>query len=175
MWGIVRQHRGYVGVRNTEPRGARFEILLPGEPTVAVSELPRAASAARSRGVVLLVEDDDAVRRVIRAALETRGYAVTEACNAEESRRALEGGLVPDLVVLDVVLPGTSGSAYFGELVASFPTVRCVFVSGYEEERTVAQYLGPRVAYLAKPFSFTDLHEAIGRTKDTMSDLWPLD
>lgn len=175
VWGIVRQHRGFVGVRNVVPRGVRFEILLPGEEIVPTSDVPRGGKTARSREAVLLVEDDAAVRRVMRAALEARGYTVTEACNAEESRRAFENGLVPDLVVLDVVLPGTPGPAHFRELLDRFPTLRCVFVSGYAEEKNVARLLGPRVAYLEKPFSFSDLHEAIGRTKDTMSDIWPLD
>jgi len=169
VWGVVRQHRGYVGVSNVEPQGVRFEVLLPREEMAPTSDIPRADSGERSCEAVLLIEDDAAVRRGIRAALETRGYSVTEAGNAEESRRALEKGLVPDLVVLDVVLPGTSGPAHFRELSALFPDLRCVFVSGYAEERNVAKLLGPSVAYLEKPFSFDELHEAIGRTRDTMS------
>lgn len=172
VWGIVRQHRGYVGVQNVAPRGARFEILLPGrEAPHATTELAPPSSAERTFEHILLLEDDDAVRRVVRTALETRGYVVHEARNAAEAHEAIERGVVPDVLVADVEVPGTSGPTLFRELRARMPALRGLFISGHAEDASVHDLLGPRVAYLEKPFSFADLHASVEATgADTLAD-----
>ncbi|MCC6873004.1 MAG: response regulator [Sandaracinaceae bacterium] len=166
VYGIVRQHGGFVGVRNVEPHGARFEVLLPSIAEAAPVSRPSLPPASPTAVRVLLVEDDDAVRGVVRTALESQGHAVVEARDAQDVwRRVEEGGFVPDVVVSDVVMPGTHGPAIFEQLRARWPSLRAVFVSGHPGEGDrIQRLLGPRVAYLAKPFSVGDLRAALERT-----------
>src|SRR5947209_18160617 len=114
VYGIVKQSGGYITVESELNKGARFDVYFPAivrsadsKPSAAVPELP-----ARGNETVLLVEDEDAVRSLVREVLRGRGYQVLE---AQKSAQALEicnahpGSI--DLLVTDVVLPQISGRA----------------------------------------------------------------
>jgi len=165
VYGIVRQHGGCIGVRNVEPHGARFEILLPASAPLSKPRMPSLPPAAAMPERVLLVEDDDAVRRVVRTALESRGHVVLEARDAADAQRVLRGqSQQPNVLVSDVVMPGLHGPELFETLRRELPLLRAVFISGHASER-LDLTLGAGVAYLDKPFSLRDLHDALDRTR----------
>ena len=134
VYGIVKQHGGFVAVETAPGKGARFEVLLPVAPAGAAdAAAPEAAPApARGRGeVVLVVDDEPLVRRALARALGSRGYTVLEADGGEEALALLDARGRVDLLLSDVVMPGMRGP----ELVRAF-RLRCpgrpaLLMSGY--------------------------------------------
>jgi signal transduction histidine kinase len=171
VYGVVRQAGGTIDVQNRADRGAGFIIRLPasGPPTPAPDKAapkparPGAGKAkpAKSkgapgpaRGQVLLVDDNEAVRAVTAAYLRERGYAVTEADDAEAGSAALDAAK-PTAVVSDIVMPGRDGVAFAAEVARRFPDVPVVLVSGYSASADDARAQGLTV--LQKPYALDEL------------------
>ncbi|WP_245947424.1 hybrid sensor histidine kinase/response regulator [Jannaschia seohaensis] len=129
----------------------------------ADSQAEDAASAGPSRPVVLLVEDEAPVRAFASRALRLRGYTVLEAANAEDALDALrDEGLVVDLFVTDVMMPGMDGPSWVREALKNRPTVRTVFMSGYMQETLLEKDSPvPNSVFLPKPFSLSDLTRTV--------------
>ena len=164
VYGIVKQSGGYVFVESTPDQGTTFEILFPvregqtaGE--IQAEEPVRPLMLRNGAGVVLLVEDEAAVRAFASRALKMRGYTVIEAANAEEALDLLQDpSLVVDIFVTDVVMPGLDGPTWVKRALEDRPDARVVFVSGYTEDHLAAdQSQIPNSVFLPKPFSLNDL------------------
>jgi two-component system cell cycle sensor histidine kinase/response regulator CckA len=124
------------------------------------------AQPAAGAETILLVEDEDAVRKVSRQILQGKGYRVLEAnCGLEALRLsdAHEGPI--HLVMSDFVMPGMSGSETVAELVRRRPGIRVLFVSGDTQEAVVQrQIVDPSTVFLQKPFSIATLTESVRET-----------
>ncbi len=165
VYGIVKQSGGYVCLDSEPAKGTRFEIWLPSveaDPATA----PRTERAAAPRGGterVLVVEDEQAVRHVVRRVLQLQGYTVFTARNGAEALRIAreqEGRL--DLVMTDVVLPEMSGPAIVERLLATWPHAKVLYMSGYAAEEAMKRgLLEPGTALLRKPFTLDDLARAV--------------
>jgi two-component system cell cycle sensor histidine kinase/response regulator CckA len=157
VYGIVQQSRGHITVRSEINAGTSFTILLPAlehaiavDTTTGSDELP-----AASTGTILLVEDDDAVRRVAVRVLRHSGYRVLEARRAQDARSicAQEGDTI-DLILVDVVMPQISGPKLVEELSAIYQRMRVLYMSGYSEEAVhVSGDPALQSQFLEKPFS----------------------
>lgn len=109
--------------------------------------------------LILVVDDDSAVREVLRAALQSAGLRVLEAEDGREALRLLAQADAVRLVLLDQVMPGPPGHEVFRAMVAACPGVRCCFVTGFPDELP-ADVLSPSpnlAGVLAKPFSVATL------------------
>ncbi len=152
VFGIVKQSGGSIWVYSEVGRGTTFKIYLPCV-EAAVAEAPRAeAPGAHGSETVLLVEDDESVRMLVRAVLSERGYSVFEASNASEAflfRRRHTGPI--HLLLTDLVLPQVSGIELSAKLLALAPGLKVLFMSGYTD-RTVALGSHDR-AFIQKPFT----------------------
>ncbi len=164
VYGIVKQSGGFVFVESEPDQGSTFELLFPvQEGQEEVVENPdeplRLLQLRNGAGVVLLVEDEAAVRAFASRALKIRGYTVIEAGNAEEALQILDDpSLVVDIFVTDVVMPGMDGPTWVKRALEDRPDVRVVFVSGYAEDHLAAdQSRIPNSVFLPKPFSLNDL------------------
>jgi two-component system, cell cycle sensor histidine kinase and response regulator CckA len=157
-YGIVSQSGGHIEVQSELERGTTFRIYLPrssAESTPIGRRTTLEATGIEGNETILLVEDDERVRRVASAALRRYGYRVLEAPSAEEALRhfAAESDAVR-LVVTDVVLPRMSGAQLARELRAMRPELRVLFVSGYREDSFAQEgRMDPGIALLEKPFS----------------------
>jgi signal transduction histidine kinase len=157
VYGIVKQSRGYIWVYSELDHGTTFKIYLPrveesGAP-VRTSLAPTAAFLGRE--TVLLVEDEDSVRRAGRRILEKHGYHVLEACHGVEALEVCRTHTGPiQVMVTDVVMPQMNGLDLARQVAGLRPDMRVVFVSGYTEN-AVAHHgaLEPGTAYVQKPFS----------------------
>jgi CheY-like chemotaxis protein len=114
---------------------------------------PDAASAVKRKGTALLVDDEEVVRLSTADMLTELGYEVVEATSAEQALRCLEGGLKPDLVVTDHLMPGMNGTELARVIRSRQPDTPVLLVSGYVEGDEIA----PDLPRLTKPFRSADL------------------
>lgn len=156
--GLASQLGGTMGLASKPGEGTVVELWLP------VSDDAPAALAAPARhephdgaGTVLLVDDEDIVRGTAAEMLRALGYAVEQAESAEAALVLLDGGLVPDLLVTDHLMPGMTGTDLARELRARLGTVPTLIVSGYAD----VEGLGRDFAHLPKPFRQADLARAL--------------
>ncbi len=158
--GIVHQSGGYIGVDSAPGRGTTFTIYLPQiTDPVEVTHIPATSPRDLMRGteVILLVEDEDEVRRVASEVLRTCGYTVLETSDplealtiAERQNRAI--GLT------DLVMPAMRGSELAQRLRTTCPRMRVLYMSGYTNEMIEAASASePARAFLHKPFTPHDL------------------
>jgi len=158
VYGIVKQHGGYIGVRSEEGRGTTFEIYLPcaNESDETRPEAGR-ERGAESRGseTILLVEDEGDVRELAREILEMAGYTVLEAARGEEALRLCHDSAKPiDLLLTDVVMPQMSGPELAKKIVDLRPRTKVVYMSGYTDDALGHHgVLEPDIVLLPKPFT----------------------
>ncbi len=167
VFGIVKQSGGFVFVVSEVGRGTTFRILLPRFTPDVVEAAPKAEAAKPSsdytgQGVILLVEDEDAVRAFGMRALASRGYTVLEASSGLEALEVVEreGGKI-DLIVSDVVMPEMDGPAMFAELRKRGVPAKVIFVSGYAEEAFAKNLPEGEFGFLPKPFTLKQLIETV--------------
>jgi PAS domain S-box-containing protein len=163
VYGIVKQSDGYVWAYSEPGRGSTFKVYLPLSEQEVVSPDAAASPPPRvGRGeLVLLVEDDESVRRMTRRALEDAGYRVLEAENGHAALEQLSSnGRQVSLVLTDVVMPGMGGRALAERLGQLRPDLPVLFTSGYTDGEIVRRgLLEPGAAFVQKPFT----PEAIAR------------
>ncbi|AWM39442.1 Blue-light-activated protein [Gemmata obscuriglobus] len=166
VYGIVQQTGGHIRVTSAPGRGATFEVYFPSagrDPADAQAAHAAEPGGPTGRGTVLVVEDDDRVRRLARIALQRFGYTVLDAPSAEEALRVCERPEPPiDLLLTDVVMPGMGGRE-LAEVVARLrPGIKVLYVSGYADDAVVRHgVLRAEVAFLQKPFTPAALAEKV--------------
>jgi PAS domain S-box-containing protein len=161
VYGIVKQNDGWVFADSEPGVGSTIRILLPradAPVTPAPVEAPR-REAAPGRGTVLLVEDEDEVRELIRGYLTSHGYGVVAASSGEDALDRMEGcAEAPVLLVSDVVMPGMNGRVLSDRLRVSYPGLKVLFVSGYTDDAVLSDgSLPPATHFLQKPFALSAL------------------
>jgi signal transduction histidine kinase/CheY-like chemotaxis protein len=160
----VRRLRGKVTVESTPGRGATFRILIPLGPVRAPEEASPAVAAAPAPGAreILLVEDDEPLRRAAVQALRRAGHRVLEARDGEAALQLAQGARF-SVVVTDVVLPRRSGPGLVAELRRGRPELRVLYVSGYVQDGLSLDLDAPGTAFLPKPYVARALVEAVHR------------
>ena len=165
VYGIVKQSNGYVFAESQIGAGTTFYVYLP-RVEETVEELGQVTTQESEKGgceTVLLVEDEESVRELVRVTLISRGYKVLEAENGESGLRIAEATKGPiDILVTDVVMPGMGGRELAKRLVALRPGTSVLYLSGYTEDAIVTQgALSPGTAFLQKPFTLQNLAKKV--------------
>jgi CheY-like chemotaxis protein len=156
VYGIVKQSEGYIWVYSELGKGTTFRIYLPriDEQVLADRDVITAA-IPRGTETVLLVEDDPALRGLLREMLEEGGYTVLTARDgpqAVETARRHAGRI--DLLVTDVVMPGLTGPRVAAQITLTRPEAKVIYLSGYSDQAvTTLGQLGPGAVLLSKPFA----------------------
>ena len=158
VYGIVKQSGGNIWVYSEEGHGTTFKIYFP-RVTAEAEEYRRAAHAFEVEGgseTILLVEDAEWVRTLARQVLESAGYRVLEAGNADAAIKLCEriNGDRIDLLLTDVVMPGMSGNDMSRILLAKHPGMPVLYMSGYTDDAIVQHgVLEAGINFLQKPFT----------------------
>jgi two-component system cell cycle sensor histidine kinase/response regulator CckA len=136
VYGIVKQSGGYVWVDSEPGKGAAFQVFLPRVAQIADSPAVRPYLDENLRGseTILLVEDAEPLRKLAASFLSSHGFKVLSAPDAEEALKiaAAHAGAI-QLLVTDVVMPGQNGRVLAERLVASYPGIKVLYISGYTD------------------------------------------
>jgi two-component system cell cycle sensor histidine kinase/response regulator CckA len=168
VFGIVKQSGGFIFAQSEIGKGTVFRIFMPRyipeekEAPKSEAEAPKAAADYTGQGVILLVEDEDAVRSIGARSLKSRGFTVLEASTGLEALEVVDevDGKI-DLIVSDVVMPEMDGPTMFAELRKRGVTAKVIFVSGYAEEAFAKNLPEGDFGFLPKPFSIKQLIETV--------------
>jgi CheY-like chemotaxis protein len=168
VYGIVKQSGGDVWVYSEPGRGTTFKIYLPRISAQADPATKKEAAPRRGHETILLVEDDDAVRRFTREGLEEHGYVVLDARGPGDALLAAERHAGPiDLLLTDVVMPQMSGRELAERLAKLRPEMAVVYMSGYTDDAIVRSgVLDAGVHFIEKPFSIDRLTVKVGAILD---------
>ncbi len=165
VYGIVKQSNGYVFAESQPGAGTTFHVYLPRVEEFAEEQSPVKSQQNETGGceTVLLVEDEESVRELVRVTLTSRGYKVLEAENGEaglQIAEAFQGHI--DILITDVVMPGIGGRELARKLLALRPDMSVLYLSGYTEDAVVTHDpLAPATAFLQKPFMLQNLAKKV--------------
>jgi len=155
VFRIVKQSSGGMEVASEPGSGTSVKVYLPrlNRPAAAVAE-PLVAHAGRGSETILLVEDEEQVRNLVRDTLRRQGYTVLEASHAAAARRAVAAYKHPiHLLIADVVMPKEGGRDMAAGLLLRRPEMKVLFMSGYTDPAVVDGGLPPSWAFIQKPFT----------------------
>jgi len=170
VYGIVKQHDGMIRLQSKEGEGTTFSIYLPAiehasaPSTTSASELPVPGGSE----TILVAEDDDSIRNLIRRILERSGYQVLSAINGEEAVAlyARHQDRIA-LLLFDAVMPKLSGFEAFARIRAIGPSrIPAIFASGYNDVFSHATSMPPDTVYIQKPY---DPDELLRRIRQLLS------
>ena len=163
VYSTVTAHRGLLEIQSEPGQGTRVTLRFPAcepeaPPAAASPTLPAAAPALR----VLVVDDDEMIQTSMQAILEVLGHHGTAAASGEEALGLLEAGLVPEVVILDLNMPGLGGAGTLPRLSLLCPQVPVLLCTGRADQvalELVATY--PQATLLPKPFTIRQLQERL--------------
>ncbi len=169
VYGIVKQHDGYIWVYSEPGKGTSIKIYFPAtaEPAEEWSDRSE-ASLSRGRETVLVVEDEPYIRQLVVDTLQPLGYRVIEAsCGSEALRVADAEGLDVDLLLTDVIMPGMNGKELADLFRSRNPGTKVVFMSGYSDVYlSHSGILDAGVTFIHKPLTPSTLVTTLRKTLD---------
>jgi PAS domain S-box-containing protein len=168
VYGIIKQHDGFITVSSTLRKGTTFDVYLPA---LDAPDQPRAEQTSRTKGgteTVLIVDDDPGVRNMLARTLESKGYSIIEATNGKDAVEVHSKHKDQiDLVILDVVMPGQNGKEAFDEIVLTDPRVKAIFMSGYTGDIVIDKGIeSENIDFLQKPLSVSKLLSKVREVLD---------
>ena len=168
IYGIVKQHEGWVHVSSELGKGSDFQVYLKALNTKPVKKIEKKRVMKNYRGEgkrILVIEDEEGVREFIANGLNRHGYTVFKAANAEEAETIFvqENGRF-HMVFSDVILPGKNGIQLAEEFISQKPDLRIVLSSGYAESKQQNSRIQKKgFSFLGKPYSLSDLLSTVGK------------
>ncbi|MFC2048700.1 ATP-binding protein [Elusimicrobiota bacterium] len=169
VFGIIKQHDGWINVYSERGKGAEFKVYLPAlseKPKILNKEKKVPSNMLMGNGeCILLVEDEESVRNMNKKVLNKYGYKTMEAANAEEGIDIFrKKNREINMVLSDIVLPGKSGIALTEEIFSQNPNAKILLSSGYTEERISFEEMKKKgISFIQKPYGIHDLLKIINK------------
>lgn len=172
VYGIIKQSQGYIEVTSEPERGSQFTVYLPrvGQPSIESGTPQKETKSTITQATILVVEDDEGIRRLIATVLQDQGYHVLTAADGIEGLQRLQmhKGACP-LVITDVIMPRMKSSVFVEGVKAMRPDARVLYVSGYGGDTLQANGVNEDMPFLSKPFLPTILIEKVRELLQTAS------
>jgi PAS domain S-box-containing protein len=176
-YGIVKQSEGHIWVYSVQGKGTTFKIYLPrvNEPLEAIRKEVLKEELPRGNETILIVEDEEEVRKLAGKILEKQGYRILETFNGDDALLACERRKSPiHLMLADIVMPGMSGSELAKLLKPLYPEIKILYMSGYTDNATILHgVLEKGVNYIQKPFTMEGLARKVREVLDKDSNKHP--
>ena len=172
VYGVIKQHRGFIEVHSKENEGSTFDLYFPrtySKKAVMQNEIGQIT--VHGSETILLVEDEKLVLELVRQTLEADGYKVI-ACNdpleAIEQVKKYDGEI--DMVVTDIVMPGINGRVLYEKISEMRPNLKVLYMSGYAANAIINRgMVEPGIHYIQKPFSVAAISEKVRAVLDSTS------
>ena len=171
VYGMVKQHQGWIEVESQPGKGACFHITLPftEKPAEEPARSAPLSDVPGGKEIILVVEDEEALRELVREILEGHGYHVLEAGNGVEALRVWEAqGKKVDLLLTDNVMPeGISGRELAEKLMQADPLLPVILTSGYSQDMIERDAgLDGKIKFFSKPYHPAQLAQAVRESLD---------
>lgn len=169
VYGIVKQSNGFINIDSTPNRGTMVTVYLPrvDKPVETIEKKRETVQLPSGKETILVVEDEEKVRKIVVKVLSNCGYNILTARDGEEAFALWqENKHRVDLLLTDIVLPGISGLQLSQKLLTSKPNLKVIYMSGYSDE-VLSQYgnLDKEVSFIQKPFTSAKL---AGKIRDVL-------
>jgi len=169
VYGIIKQHDGYINAYSEPGKGTTFKIYLPLIASAAAEKTAAGhTEIARGTETVLVAEDDKTIRDLARYVLEGSGYRVVEASNGEEAvKKFMNSTNRIDLLVFDIVMPKKNGKEAYLEIKKSCPDIKALFMSGYTADTAYRKrVLEAELDFVMKPISPSNFLKKVRKILD---------
>jgi two-component system cell cycle sensor histidine kinase/response regulator CckA len=177
IYGIVKQSDGNIWVDSEPGQGTSFKICFPKSterPEAVMEEKHPQSSPSGRNEIVLLVEDEHALRMLASRFLESKGYRVLDAADPEEALGIVRSNPGIDLLLTDIVMPGMSGADLAKRLLPQYPKLKVIYVSGYSDvPKRYAGSLASEARLLPKPYALEALAREVRNALDEDSKSHP--
>jgi two-component system cell cycle sensor histidine kinase/response regulator CckA len=172
VYGIIKEHQGWINVSSKPGKGSKFTIYLPAcsERPSSDKQLDRACANLQGEGgKILLVEDDETIRKFMETQLKKNGYTVVTAETGARSMEIIKKEKESiDLLFTDVVLPDIRGVELVDKMLAYNPNLKVLFTSGYLDKKSEWPYIRRRnFKFIEKPYTLFELLKSLRETLTT--------
>ena len=172
VYGIIKNHNGYIFVASQQEEGTEVKIYLPALGEVPAPLTDTDAQPIQGRGTVLMVEDDADLIHVNQALLERIGYSVIIATTAHEAIEIIDHTTLQfDVVLLDIVLPDMDGASVYPHIRKSRPQAKVIVCSGYDQEGATRELMDAGAdGFLQKPFTLNQISKKLNQVLTSHHD-----
>jgi len=160
-------NNGYINLHSVPNIGTTFHIYLPAVAVALEEEIPASPKIRQGRETILVAEDNEEVRRLIKTILTTYGYAIIEATDGDDAIDKFNKHRNTDLLIIDLIMPKKNGKEAYEEISKINPQIKVLFISGYTRDVVLDKGIeGKEFDFIPKPLSPRELLQKVEEMLD---------